>query len=86
MKWTADSKRTWIVAGLMALLALGLAPGGTRAERERVQARAEGGEFYGVVTSIPGTAGWIGDWTVDGRTGESDVRRSIGSDVPAHPD
>jgi hypothetical protein len=68
MKWTAEKKRTWIVAGLTAALALGFAPGGALAERDPVQTLAEAGEFYGVINSLPGTAGWIGDWTVGGRT------------------
>jgi hypothetical protein len=68
MKRIASNRRTWIVAGLMALLTLGLAPGSAFAERDRVQAQAGGGEFRGVVDSLPGTAGWIGEWTIDGRT------------------
>lgn len=64
MKWNADNRRTWIVAGVMALLALGFAPGRALAD----WAQAEAGELHGVVNSLPGTAGWVGDWTIDGRT------------------
>jgi hypothetical protein len=65
MKRIADNRRTWIVAGLMALAALGLAPGTALAGRDRAQAGE--GEFYGVVDSLPAAAGWVGDWTIDGR-------------------
>jgi hypothetical protein len=63
MTWTAATRRTWIVAGLMALLALGLAPGTVLADRDPVGTE----EFYGAVESLPGTPGWVGDWTINGR-------------------
>lgn len=65
MKGIGNARRKWRVAGLMAMLALGLAPGKARADRDGVQ--AETAEFNGVVNSLPGTVGWIGDWTIDGR-------------------
>ena len=68
MQWTRGNRRTWIVAGLMTVLALGMAPGSALAEKDRDDARARTGEFYGVVDSLPGTPNWVGDWTIDGRT------------------
>lgn len=68
MEWTRGNRRTWIVAGLMAVLALGMAPGSARADRDRDHAQPRTGEFYGVVDSLPGTPNWVGDWTIDGRT------------------
>jgi hypothetical protein len=47
----------------MALLALGLAPGTVLADRDPVGTE----EFYGAVESLPGTPGWVGDWTINGR-------------------
>jgi hypothetical protein len=68
MKWTAGNRQTWIVAGLMAFLALGLAPTSAVAERDQDQVQTPAGEVYGVVKSLPGTPNRVGDWTIDGRT------------------
>jgi hypothetical protein len=64
MQGITGDGRSWIVAGLLGLLALGFAPGTVRADRDAVRAE----EFHGAVESLPGTAGWVGNWTVGGRT------------------
>jgi hypothetical protein len=40
MEWTRGNRRTWIVAGLMAALALGMAPGSARADKDRDHAQS----------------------------------------------
>jgi hypothetical protein len=52
----------------MALVALGLAPGMVLADRDRGHAQAASEEIEGVISSLPATAGWVGDWKVDDRT------------------
>jgi len=56
-------KARWLKLLVLPLLLVSLMPAGTAfADND------SGFKFYGNIGSLPSTPGWIGDWTVSGRT------------------
>jgi hypothetical protein len=71
-------KTKWLTVTMLASLLALMVPSAPCAD--------EDDEFYGTVETLPSTSGWVGDWTVSGRTVRVNAKTRIDTeDGPLAP-